>query len=334
MKAIAPALRGDDALGFLAALGVISLAEVGELPDTRLSWHGVRSPVAVFERDDEGFDLKVLGDELTASFDRIRASGSVAPGLPPHFPLEVGGSSTDPMRMTRDELKCYFEEAEEARQEGNPWYGGWLVALCGQASSKDPKRGDVELTPFYAPTGRMAMRTSIFDKTAEAVEAVAGPADALTGWVRTGYAGANFDDRAIRDGGTTTSGDPDNQGAPSPTWLAVMAIRFFPMMDDGHRVQTVGWQRVKLYEGFTWRSLIWPIWRRPLDGPAIRTLLAHPAMLIERASTDPRIGQPGALRALGVQAVFGSSRRTLSQGDGPLGPARCVWADAGQQPGE
>jgi len=65
----------------------------------------------------------------------------------------------------------------------------------------------------------------------------------------------------------------------------------------------------------------------PLDAPAVRTLLAHPVLRLTPPADDPRL-QRGAgreLAALGVSAIFGASRRTLSQGDGPLGPARRLW---------
>jgi hypothetical protein len=230
--------------------------------------------------------------------------------------------------MTRGEMRALYAGADgEWIDRRSAWPARWLVALTAQTATKGTERGDVELTPFYAPTGRMTMRTSIFEKTMDAVEAIDGPGDALTGWRRVSYDGANFDERAKRDAGVTTSGEPANRGAPSPTWLAAMAMRFFPIADDGKRIRTVGWQPVRLYPGYTRRSLVWPIWRTSLDAVAVRTLLAHPALRLEVASgKDPVPARPHELAAAGVTHLFGSSRRTLQQGDGPLGPARLIWS--------
>lgn len=217
----------------------------------------------------------------------------------------------------------HYARAGELWHDGQPWFARWLVALAGQATVKDAKRGDVMLTPFYAPTGRMTLRASIFEKTMEAVEQVGGPGDAVRRWRRISYYGANFDDRAERDAGVTTTGKPDSQGAPSPTWLAAMAMRMFPMTDDGRNASAVGWQRARMFPGFTSRSLVWPIWRPFLDAAAVRTLLARPELELENGAVQSR--NESRLAALGMIAVFGSSRRTLSQGDGPLGPARHLW---------
>ena len=107
-----------------------------------------------------------------------------------------------------------------------------------------------------------------------------------------------------------------------------MAIGFFPLVDDGKQARAVGWQRIRMYAGFTSRSLVWPTWEPFLDPAAVRTLLAHPALELERdGDRSPRLGSGArtTLAGLGVSAVFGSSRRTLQPGDGPLRTARLVW---------
>lgn len=326
MTITAPGLRGNDALGFLAAIGLLSLAEQGEIPALRLAWD-VRSGYQAVV-DGPYRSAGELGDHLRAAFERIRDSGRVLPGVDPDFPQRKEGSGSDPMRMPPEQMARFYQQAERGwLEQGDPWMARWLVALAAQCAVKDDKRRDVELTPFYAPSGQMSLRTSIFEKTMEAVDAVGGPADALTQWRRTAYDGANFDERAKRDAGVTTSGKANNQGAPSPTWLAAMGMRFFVLADGGQSVSTVGWQRVSLYEGYTSRSLVWPLWEPPLDPPAVRVVLAHPALRLER-SGDRRFrpSDPRALEGLGVARVFGASRRTLSQGDGPLGAAVQIWS--------
>lgn len=324
MKVRVPALRGDDPLGFLAAVGLLALSEHEALPPLRLAWDGIASPVASVTG--EFASLSELGESLLVAFAEFDERSGVLPGVEVDFPVPVGsGETTDPMRMTPEKMAGWYARADECWHAGAPWLSRWLTTLTGQTAIKSEKRGDVELTPFYAPTGRMSMRGSIFDATSEAVRAVEGPSDALTAWRRTSYAGANFDDRAVRDGAVTTSGEPGNRGAPSPTWLATMGMRFFPMVDGGSSTRTVGWQSFRMYPGFTYRSLVWPTWQPSLDAPGVRVLLAHPALQLTGQPTDPTIKTGETLEALGASAVFGSSRRTLSQGDGPLGPARRLW---------
>ncbi|MGQ0802457.1 MAG: type I-G CRISPR-associated protein, Cas3-extension family [Actinomycetota bacterium] len=319
-------MRANDVLGFLAAVGLVALSEQGELPPLRLSWEGRSAPVAVIEGSWSTLDE--LGQELSKVLERLGARGEVAPGLGADFPVPNTGSTTDRMRMPRSEMAQWYERADdEWRARGNPWFARWLVGLAAQAAIKGETRGDVELTPFCAPTGRMTLRGSLFEASMAATQRIGGPGDALVRWRRIAFDGANFDDRATRDGAVTTTGKADNRGAPSPTWLAVMGIRMFTITDDGSATACVGWQRVRLYPGFTYRSLVWPAWTMPLDPAGVRTLLSHPALKLEGPPDDPRLPITGSdrLRALGISAVFGASRRTRSQGDGPLGPARRLW---------
>jgi len=320
---VLPGLRGNDALGFLAAVGLLSLSEQGELPELRLGWGRGASPTGIIEGDVDS--VEELSEQLRAAFTRVRETDVVIPGVPSEIPKRKLGSGKDPMRMSREQMQELYRQIDALWIEGNPWPARWIAALAAQAAVDDERR--VALTPFYAPTGQMAMRTSIFEKTMVAVEKVGGPGDALTGWRRLAYDGANFDERARRDAGVTTSGKATNQGAPSPTWLAAMGLRFFPMTDDGRRTATVGWQRVRLYpRPYTTRSLIWPIWAEALDPVAVRTLLTHPAMVVRQSEGRITPAKPRELRALGVTHVFGASRRTLEQGDSPLGPARLLWS--------
>lgn len=324
MTLFLPGLRGNDPLGFLAAVGLISLSEQGEIPDLRLAWGGGGSLIANVEGDVDS--IEKLSGQLRSVFERVRRADAAIPGVPRELPLKKT-ETKDPMRMSREQMRQLYLDADAAWAEGRKWVARWMVALTAQtAPTRDAKRGDVQLTDFYAPTGQMAMRTSIFEKTMTAVERVGGPGDALTGWRRISYDGANFDERAKRDAGVTTSGEPDNQGAPSATWLAAMGMRFFCVTDDGRRTATVGWQHIRMYRGYTKRSLIWPVWGWALEPAAVRLLLAHPAMRLHADGNRVEPDKPRELQALGVTHVFGSSRRTLAQGDGPLGPARLIWA--------
>lgn len=320
-----PGLRGDDPLGFLAAVGLIALSEQELLPPLRLRWTEGASPAAVVEG---GWGtLGELEAALDSAFRMWTAAEGVLPGADPTLPLAKQGTGSDPMRMAPQEMARLFADAGAREHEAaDPWTARWLLALAAQTATKE--KGDVVLTPFYAPTGQMALRSSLFELVADGVRKVGGPADALTAWVRTSaFKGANFDERALRDAATSSNGQPANLGAPSPTWLAVMGIRMFPVVERAGRARTVGWQAVRM-RGYS-RSLVWPVWTTPLDAPAVRVLLAASALEVAVRQDRLRLAGAGALPALGVTAVFLSRRRTLSQGDGPLGPAQLVWPSAG-----
>lgn len=324
----APALRGDDPLGFLASVGITALSFVQAIPPVRLGWSDGFSPHAVFTSN--AIDgVAGLAKELRGAADAITTAGAVLPGAPPDIPLvKTGTKGGDPNRMARDEVGDLFERGGEAWIDGDPWLGRWLASLYGQTVTDN--NGRVKLTPFYAPSGQMSLRASLYEKTYQAMASVGGPDDALTGWARTtaqdDYSGANFDLRALRDSAFTSDGKPANQGAPSPTWLAVMAPLLMPIAERAQRSGAVGWQSVRVDQRLTARSVVWPIWDGRLDPPAIQTLLGHPALRLKGRDDTVRVAASDAvLRGLSIRAVYASSRSTLDQGDGPLAPARRIW---------
>ncbi len=322
-----PALRGDEALGFLAAVGVVALAE--QEPDVlgpiRLAWEGLRTPKAVYESDCRNLDE--LGERLRTAFEAMRADKRALPGVDPSFPTKkVGSAGGDPMRDAAA-VRGQRKSALDRWAAGERWNGRWLSALAAPAAVH--QKGHAELTLFYAPAGQMTLR-GIFEQAIKETARVGGPSDALTGWRRAdGYQGANLDERAVRTAEFSTDGKPSTYGAPSPTWLALLAMRLFPVADDGRRPRTTGWLPVSLYPGYTRRSLVWPTWEEPLDAAAIRAICATSALnelAGDRDHLEAQLASNAAtLRGLGIGAVFGASRRTADQADGPIGPAVPLW---------
>lgn len=328
----APAMLGSDPVGFLAAVGVVSLAEAEAIEPVELAWRGGLAPHAVF-RSPAYPSVNELAAALKVVASSLVKAGAAIPGVPPHFPyatphpLSTTGGA-DPMRMSRPAARATYLDASSAWQKGNRWFARWLICLLAPGTTDDGTPGGrVRLTPFNAPFGQMKFRDSYFDQACQRIANTPEmPADAFVGWVRVdNFTGANLDARALRDGTLSTRGKPGNTGAPSATWLAMMALRMFPIADDG-RVRCTGWQEVKLSRDATRRSLVWPVWRPFLDAAAIRALISHPSLELEQLR-GPRWSPIGRQRltALGVSAVYGSSRRTRTQGDGPLGPAVLLW---------
>ncbi len=130
-----PALRGDDSLGFLAAVGIMALAEYGEIAKARLSWSVAAVPIAILEGPQS---REQLADDLRLALDRLRTRKAAIPGLPADIPL-VGGNGPDPMRMPREELAERYNDAEAAwlSSPSNPWWGRWLIALAAQSAVKE-----------------------------------------------------------------------------------------------------------------------------------------------------------------------------------------------------
>lgn len=325
-----PALRADDALSFLAAVGVVALAEqrADLLGPMRLAWEGSRMPKAVYESECRSVDE--LGERLRNAFESVRADGGALPGVDQAFPTKKEGSAGgDPMRDAAT-IRNHRERACECWTAGERWHSRWLSALAAPAALH-PK-GHAELTLFYAPAGQMTLR-GIFEQAIEQTARLGGPADALSGWRRTGgYQGGNLDQRAVRTAESSTDGKASAYGAPSPTWLALLGTRLLPVTDDGRRSRTTGWLPVCLYPRYTRRSLIWPAWDEPLDAAAIRAICATRALnklASSRKELQARLRSNGAaFRGLGISAVFGASRRTADQADGPLGPAVPLWTEA------
>lgn len=354
----APALRGNTALGFLAAVGVVALSEQECIKPVRLAWEGRNVPLAVFVSEEYATVEELAGD-LRKVAEELAGGSKAIPGTPQDFPYEKRrnedtATGVDPMRMSRAAATATYQDAARDWAQGDRWFGRWLVALLAQhaldskqaeatkgnrsgggAERQEPAQGAVRLTPFNVGFGQMKFRKSFFDETLkELLKIPNAPLDAFRGWQRVEqFTGGKLEHGALRGATVATDGKPRNVASPSPTWLAVMGFRMFPLADDGTDVRAAGWQRVLVDPAATRRSLVWPIWRDALTPAAIRVLIDHPALRLEER--QGRLVLPGAhsLAGLGLTAVFGASRRTESQGDGPIGPARLLWPAAGRSSG-
>lgn len=326
-----PALRSDDPLGFLAALGILEVlrSEVGIRDDElALGWDGVGGPARLASRFES---LDEVVEALGAAAARMRAEDRVVAApisdLVPR-PLSDQERSElearsgvkvpfDPVRMTRAEsiarIRAVVERATDADLR-------WICALVDQCSTF-PGEQVAHVTPLYAPMGRQRMRQMYEMKLTAVAARPELLRHACVMWRRNPRdAGANIDRRAQRDSAVTTSGSPGNAAATGAEWLALQSVPWFRL--GGLRNLPLAWGWAAARQGRRPRMLIWPVWSRPLDPVAIEVLLTHPS--VRRAGMADE-APARELVHLGVLAVLRAERTVLANSDGPLGSARVMW---------
>jgi hypothetical protein len=327
-----PALRSDDPLGFLAAIGLVEVCTSCLGMPVKLSWEGLGGQAIL--TGEEGLTLEELAGLLAAEAGHWLLAGRLAPPDEPHFiaaPLSdierkarrEGGQTVtlDPMRLSLAAATARFEAQSDAELHGDAVGARWLVGLVCQLGRE--QNGDLrELTPLYARTGRQNLHQMYGKYLASVANRPQALREALVSWRRDpGYLGVNLDARAIRDAAFSTEGKPENADVPGATWLALMSVPFFPLSGDGTHPFAVGWLSAR--PGGRPRDLCWPVWRIPLDRTAISVLLAHP--LVRAAANKKRPSRLSRLSQLGVEAVLRSSRATLTNSDGPLQAPEVIW---------
>lgn len=343
-RLVCPALRSDDTLGFLAALGLLELCGSALHLDARLSWEGLGGAALL---DVEVDDIAALADRLHALAVTMAEEGRVTPApwaqlVPARLSkLERDalkaepGNETPPNDTLRMPAGCaaVHYNAAQAREldpsERDALSARWLVALVSQLASDVKAR---RIAPVLPTSNQM---TSHQQLRAFRDLVVAKPDvlyDALIYWRRLGDepkhkgigAGAYLDSRALRDAVTTGSGETDNAAVPGATWLAMNAIPCFPQVGEARRGRAVGWAPVRGV-GF---ELVWPIWTQALDRAAVRCLLSHPAIPAPKPTVakdhrdltfrgERRLRE---LRALGIVAICRARRRPLPKSNGVLLP--------------
>ena len=204
----------------------------------------------------------------------------------------------------------------------------WLTGLVNQLAAAKPGESDIrKLTPLYAASGQMTVHQLLRDALDDVLRRPGRVREALVGWRREEGTGANLDDRALVDAVAGSAGIPDNRAVGGATWLALQAIPWFTQVGDGWQGDAVLWTRGV---GGSW--LTWPVWRPPLDVPAMRVLFRHPlARHVPPPAKVARLGwfvtdsQRQQARALGIEGILRAGRRTLSKSAGPLRAPEVVW---------
>lgn len=355
-----PALRSNDGVGVLGALGVMEIATMALGLDLCLGWEGVGGS-AVVSCDDVGSAVDLAG-RLAAVARSVDAVGGVVAGAPSDLVEAKVGSGVDPMKLPPDAVRNRLLLAQAEELAGGT-RARWLSSLVNQlAVHRDAKTKyeSCRFTPLYQGTGQQSLRQLYADALRACVDQPDELERALLRWRRvTGYDGANLDHRAKRDAVAGAGKNVGNIGSPGVTWLALHAAPFFGLSGDGRSGEAVGWGR----EGSSgWRregstTFRWPVWRQLLDHAGVGTLLSHPDLRLDLGTSGNsgadrtrgrlpshadarrsggrhgeeadqrrrRVVLDGGLVALGVVGVLDAERESLGKSLGPLGPARVVW---------
>lgn len=292
-----PALDGRDPLGFLASLGLLRLlAEEGA--DARLSF-SEQTATAVLHGPYHSAEEVAVALQAVAA----REPDSVIPGLPAGFPrTKVGTKGSDPMRVGRDEYRGHVETVREsAGQVGLRWQAAIATDLARD------KEGKVILTPFFAPSGQQTVR-SFFEKPMTMVRREPERLlEALTAWRRVpGVTGEYLDHRVLRSKADHPRGESAEIGVPGATWLAIMAVPLLRLTGDGSSARSTLWRRLPGRQAV----MVWPVWRSPLDLPAVVTLIEHPGITID-VIDGQYVTDTAAWPPLGVFAVAAATRRPV-----------------------
>lgn len=251
-------LRGDEALGFLAALGVLELAAGFLDAHARLSWSADASPAAIVDVGGMA-EIEELGGALYRIAQDLRTRGAVAPGAPADYPIRKEGSrGSDPMKLDDRQAIELMRAAQTAELEGDVGLAVWLSSTVHQLATET--KGTRALTALYAPSGQMTMRQIFSDSLDKTLREGDELTRTLRAWRRTrNFSGANLDHRALRDAADLPSGQPENVGVPGATWLALMAHPLFRLVGNGSSGQQTLWQRVRR-SGLRGLVLVWPVW--------------------------------------------------------------------------
>ncbi|MGH9102546.1 MAG: type I-G CRISPR-associated protein, Cas3-extension family, partial [Acidimicrobiales bacterium] len=158
------ALRSDDALGVLAALGTLELLTQAGGLEARLGWDGLGG-AALLETDlSDGTSVALRLREVA---ERIRQAGGLVPASPSlvdrrrsqveHRARKAEGieERNDPMRGTREVARDRLLLVAELERDGDGATARWASGLLSMLGVD--RAGDAALTPLYAPVGQQVL---------------------------------------------------------------------------------------------------------------------------------------------------------------------------------
>lgn len=327
-----PALRADDSLGVLAALGLLELCVSGLRLPARLGWTG---PTGVAVLSVPFADTALLADALTEYAAELSRTGRLTPAddadliTPPlgakvRKQLEDAGA-LDPMKVPADGAIRRFQAVQDRELTNSESADArWLAALVGQLAAAKREAPERRLTPLYSPSGQMTLHQLFRDALTDVLKRPNSLAEAMTDWRRVKGTGANLDSRALIDAAVASAGEAANRHVPGATWLALQSAPWFSQVGDGVVGEATAWAYPR-----GGARLRYPVWSPMLTPAAVRALLSHPAVRWQGNVKAPKqraaMDRPEERRVLGVTALYEAKRRALSKSAGPLQPPELLW---------
>lgn len=305
MSLVLSGLDGSNPLAFLAALGLLLVAEE-RLPGARLSWaesgrwrpvmHGVDDSDALIAAAME--DLRSWDEEPALRFAYRAEGGLCAPEHP---------DAVQDLKPRPAEARALLQ----AMAEGPPRSARLVAAWFSECVTDN--KGNAKPTALHFTAGQQAwlsmvatLQRSVGEP--ELREAIVGP------WRGESRLPSLSWDATVSRLYALRASDPSAEkrgGVPGADWLAVRGMALLPVAPSGGRLHTAcvvgGWKD---------SSFTWPLWTSPIGAAELGALLLCP--------------QPAALSAAqraarGIGAIFRSAITRADQGGyGAFSPARPV----------
>lgn len=286
------ALDGTNPLGFLAALGTLSVCDrAWPDRDVRLSW---TERVVPTPRLHGAADVPEIVAAVMADRDGWR------PSVAMDWPAEE--SPWGDVKADEAAIRAWLEAAQDASATDGGRALSLVTALVAEVSrdrSGKAKPSDLHFTAGRQQFLTMARELRDHLVAEQLTEALAGPwryeADAPSlMWDVT-------DDRVYALSATNPATDK-KRTVPGAEWLALMGITCLPVVGTRGRTLTPGcvgeWHRGGAFT--------WPLWDTPVSADVARSLLTLPGLLEERPSSS--------LRARGIIRVCRSGITRSAQG--------------------
>ncbi|MGH3111951.1 MAG: type I-G CRISPR-associated protein, Cas3-extension family, partial [Gaiellaceae bacterium] len=266
-------LSADNPLAALAALGALSLASDGLEGRVKLSWErGLRS-----------------WHPLVHPVDRLTSEDLVGAIVAAHERRDLReelGWTKDVMKLGREKVRTLLS----ARLADENVRAAEVVAAC---VSELPlrKNGLSSYTPLrlIPRRGRAGFVESAYKLSEPSPRTQEMIRNALFGpWeYKRGVNSLRWDPGAGLQARAYTAEAPTHMkpaGVPGAMLLAVRGLVFFPLMAAGRSARAPGIDER--------RRVVWPVWRDPLDEPAVRMLFRLPE-LYERRPRDEVLARHG-----------------------------------------
>lgn len=306
----APALDGSNPLGFLAALGVLSVLDTarragGQPP--RVSWclDGHWRPVFWEAESLESVVAAVMTDKAGWSDDPALRLAYDAQGrlVDPRHAASCVRDLKPPPESMRAYLDMVVEEAMGADVAERPTQRRSLALVAAYGSDVvQDNNGRTKPTALHFTAGRQLFLDAVVKLQSGVTqdhirEALLGP------WTGSSMLPSMSWDATVSRNYALRAGDPSKEkrgSNPGADWLAFVGLSFTRSVPTGRRLSTTG-----VVGGWKDAVFTWPLWAAPLPARVVGVMVSLPALAAMPTSER---------RARGVDAVYSSGITRSDQG--------------------